>query len=144
MTIEQLVADAKSLAQPTERACKEYSVKQNELAGMLVRDLFNTEGFYDLVGTKNTEMLRDNIHNQFKFMESVYLKYEPSVFVNTIAWAFNVYLNHGFEERFWDFLFPAVLDLYRNNLSPESHSQLAPFYQWMQAHKDDFIAIALV
>lgn len=142
MTIEQLVVDAKNLAQPTEKAYNEYSAKQNELAGILFTDLLNTEGFDDVVRTENTEMLKDNLNNQFKFMESVYLRYEPKVFVNTIAWAFNVYLSHGFDRRFWDFLFPSVLKLYRENLTFESYAQLGPFYQWMQAHKADFIALA--
>lgn len=142
MTKDQLTEDAKKLKQPSAEAYREYAGKRHELAEMLVCDLLNTRGFDDVVSAEKTEMLRDNIHNQFKFMESVFLRYQPSVFVHTIAWAFGVYLSHGFTARFWDFLFPAVLKLYRDQLTPGTCNELAPFYEWMQARKDDFVALA--
>lgn len=141
-TQAELIKEAQTLKQPSEAAQEEFSKKKSTLIEKLNNLLLSTHGFEQAVRAERIEMLKDNHYNQFRFMESIYNNFNPEVFVNIITWAFSVYRSHNFDTMYWDFLFPAVLQVYKNTLSEKTFSELAPFYQWMADHKDDFIRIS--
>jgi hypothetical protein len=141
MTKDELIAEAKKLSQPSQKASLEFTEKKIKMVELTNQLLLNSKGFEDAVSGDKVDMMKDNINNQFKFMESIYINYNPEVFVNIIAWAFHVYLSHGFDKKFWDFLFPVVLKVYHEQLSEGTYAELAGFYNWMEKHKEDFLRL---
>lgn len=141
-TKAELIREAQKLRQPSEAAKAEFSDKKSRMIEKLNNLLLSTHGFEQAVPAERIEMLKDNHYNQFRFMESIYNNFNAEVFVNIIAWAFSVYQNHNFDLLYWDYLFPAVQQVYKEELSQTAFRELSPFYQWMADHKNDFIRIS--
>ncbi len=142
MNKEALIAAAADLKQPSQAAQEEFSQKREVMVQQLNELMLAVPGIDEIVPTEKQEMMQDNHHNQFRFMDSVYRSFSPEVLVNTMIWAFTTYRSHGFGVRYWDDLFPNILEVYRTRLSGPAYNELAPFYLWMNAHKADFLRLS--
>ena len=65
-------------------------------------------------------------------MASVFKNYNPEVLVETVLWVFRAYRSHGFTTNYWATQLNTWISLLKEMLSPESFSEIYPYYEWMQ------------
>lgn len=96
----------------------------------------------DLVGEGNLEMMKDNHSNHARFMESVFINYEPEILVDTVLWVFRAYRSRNFSSTYWAAQLNAWMNIYKTELSEKTYTEILPFYKWLQVNIPVFNALA--
>ncbi|NCC72359.1 MAG: hypothetical protein EOM06_03100 [Sphingobacteriia bacterium] len=141
MKKEELISSASVLMQPGSKSLEEFTRKADILIAELNKRFENREDIQQLIGSGNINMMFDNHRNHFRFMISLFHRYEPEVFVETIAWVFRSYRSHGFSFTYWPALFNTLADILKNNLSADCFNEVYPFYNWMIVNIPAFVSL---
>ena len=128
---EKLLETARNLNQPPNEAASEFSAKLNKLAeeGNLI--IAGREDLDRLVGEGNRSMAEDNNRNFARFMESMFLNYNPEIFTETVLWVFRAYRSHGFQTTYWAANLDIWVEMLKKEVTPDAYRALYPFYNWL-------------
>jgi hypothetical protein len=141
MKREDLIESARTLPVPSPEAAREYGARRERLAEAINRAMGARRDLDRLVGG-HTAMMEDNHRNHARFMESLFLAWDPEVLVDTVIWVFRAYRSHGFALTYW----PAQLDTWvsvlRENLSASTFASIYPVYHWMITQQPFFAALS--
>ena len=74
-------------------------------------------------------------------MASLFLDYEPEVFVDTVLWVFRAYRSHGFQTTYWAANLNLWVDLLKKDLTPEAFEEIYPFYNWLIVNIPAFVKL---
>lgn len=127
----ELVVSAEKIDEPSRDAVEEFSERKDELAVMLKDRMERRDDLEDLIGEGNRPMMEDNSENMVDFLHSIFTKYKPEVFVETVLWVFKTYRSHGFNPGFWPANLNTFVEIMDEELSDESFEELNPFLQWI-------------
>ena len=100
MTRESLIESAALLKQPSKTVRDEYSLKREYLATEINRIMGERPDVDYMIGG-NIAMMQDNHRNHARFMESLFVAFDPIVLVDTVLWVFRAYRSHGFQLTYW-------------------------------------------
>jgi hypothetical protein len=75
-------------------------------------------------------------------MGTMFLAYEPEVFVQTVLWVFRAYRSHGFETTYWAANLDTFVEIARDRLAPTTFEELYPFFQWLIVNIPTFVKIS--
>ena len=128
---EKLIETARKLKQPPGEAAREFSEKFNKLAETGNLLMAGRPDLEKLVGKDSRSMAEDNNRNFARFMESMFLDYNPEVFTETVLWVFRAYRSHGFQTTYWAANLNIWVELLKKELAPDTFSALYPFYNWL-------------
>lgn len=142
MKREDLIISARKLAQPPASASAEFSKKRELLVSEMNQLMSERKDLIELIGEGNLSMMIDNHRNHARFMESVFLEYNPEVLVETVLWVFRAYRTHGFKLTYWPAQLDTWIEILQKGLSPESFSAIYPFYNWMIINQPAFATIS--
>jgi hypothetical protein len=142
MTKETLLKSASELKQPTKKAKEEFSTKMNTLVAKMNEIMLDRADIKNLVGDDNIEMMKDNHANHARFMDSIFVNYEPEVLVDTVLWVFRAYRSRNFTSTYWAAQLNAWMTMYKNELSEDCQKEILPYYNWMQVNIPVFNKLA--
>ncbi len=127
----KLFETARQLKQPPVEAAREFSAQLNKLAeaGNLI--IAAREDLDRLVGEGNLSMAEDNNRNFARFMESMFLNYNPEIFTETVLWVFRAYRSHGFQTTYWAANLDIWVEMLKKEVTPDTYTALYPFYNWL-------------
>ncbi|HKK81757.1 MAG TPA: hypothetical protein VJ909_05885 [Prolixibacteraceae bacterium] len=137
-----LLKSARELTQPSADSTKEFSDKLNKLVDLMDNAMLKRPDINELVGEKNIDMMKDNHSNHARFMESVFVNYEPEVMVDTVLWVFRAYRSRNFSSTYWAAQLNTWINIYKNELSENCYKEILPFYKWMQVNIPVFNTLA--
>jgi len=138
---EVLLRTARTLKQPGDASIKEFGAQWETLAARGTQ-IFRMRPDVDrLIGRGNEPMAEDNNRNFPRFMASLFLAYQPEVFVDTVLWVFRTYRAHGFHTDFWTVNLNLWVDLLKKELSPETFIDIQPFYNWLMVNVPLFVTL---
>ncbi len=138
----ELYRTAGKLAPPSMVAAQEYAERAAECAASVTHRLSARPDLERLIGPDNQAMMEDNHRNHARFMESIFLHYDPATLVETVLWVYRAYLAHGFQLTYWPAQLNTWVDVLREHLSPEAFTEIYPFYHWFLIHQADFVRLA--
>jgi len=141
MTKEDLVISAAELTGPSEKTVLAFSTQKNELSSKVIATLQARQDLEQLVGPSNQNMMSDNAYNMARFMDSMFLSYDPRLFVETILWVFRAYRSHGFKLTFWSAHLNTWIQVIHEDMKKEHAVELVPFYTWIQVNIPQFIKL---
>ncbi len=141
MTREELIQSAMKLKQPLKEIAEEYASKRDALAAEINRRMTAREDLVMLLGEGNQTMMEDNHRNHARFMESVFLGYNPVILVDTVLWVFRAYRSHGFRLAYWPAQLDTWVEILKQELSPTAFEQIYPFYNWMIINQPAFVSL---
>ena len=128
---ENLLASAKKLNRPPLEHAEEFNQKKDRLAAELSKRMTLREDIERLVGKGNISMMEDNSRNLSRFMDSLFMNYNPDVFVEAMLWVFKSYRAHGFQLAFWSANVDTYTEIMKEELSSEAYTSLYPFFDWI-------------
>ncbi len=127
----QLLETASALEAPPAPAVEEFNKKHEQLAAMGNLIMNQRPDLEKLVGEGNWSMAEDNNRNFARFMASLFIEYNPEIFLNTVLWVFRAYRSHGFQTLYWAANLNIWMHILKKELTPESFTALFPFYNWL-------------
>lgn len=127
-----LIETATQMKQMSSSSAEEYRQKSELLINKMNALMLDKADIEKLVGKENLDMMKDNHANHVRFMASVFKNYNPEVLVETVLWVFRAYRSHGFTTNYWATQLNTWISLLKEMLSPESFSEIYPYYEWMQ------------
>jgi hypothetical protein len=131
MTKNDLLTLATHLQPPSAAAQTEFAQKRQELAAKVNRSMHDRPDLEKLVGVDGRAMSEDNNRNFSLFMESLFQEFRQEVLVDTALWVFRAYRSHGFQVIYWPANLDTWMETLRQELSPPSFTEVAPFYRWL-------------
>jgi hypothetical protein len=138
---DKLLASAQKLIPPPEKAREEFSAKIDMLVATGNKNIAARLDLDKLIGAENQEMAVNNNSNFARFMDAMFVEYDPATLVETVLWVFRAYRSHGFLTTYW----PANLDIWlkmlEKELSDESFRAIAPFYNWLIVNIQIFVKL---
>lgn len=142
MTKEELLRSATKLKQPGKKASGEFSNLLEALVENMNSYMAARKDIKELVGENNLDMMKDNHANHARFMESVFINFQPEVLVDTVLWVFRAYRSRNFSSTYWAAQLNGWITIYKEQLSDECFREIVPFYKWMQVNIPVFNAMA--
>lgn len=139
MSQERLLISAAKLQAVSKQASKEYFDKKELLISIINEQMLKREDIKDLVGEKNLALMKDNHNNHVLFMHSIFENLNTAVFLETVLWVFRTYLSRGFHQNYWSAFLNTWIQTLKQNLSPQSFSEIFPYYEWMLVNVPLFI-----
>lgn len=139
---EKLISTASILREASSPSIEEFASKVDAMSSKLDAAMVARDDVQRLVGADNIEMMRNNHHNHFRYMESVLRLFDPAGFVDTILWVFRTYRSHGFQVAYWPAMLDTATEVMKQELSPEAYDEVAPLYQWMIVHIPEFTSLS--
>jgi hypothetical protein len=143
MNRQDLIETASSLNQTSTKAVNEYSDKSDILVTKLNKALLSLKNINDIVGVNNISMMKNNHSNHVRFIATIISKYDPEVFVDTLIWVFNTYINHGFQPAYWKEQMKYWRIILKDELTVEAYNEITPFYNWISANIDALVEVSL-
>ena len=142
MDRNNLLATAQQLKQVNEKAANEYIQKTDKLVNSMNIKMQGRDDIEDLVGKKNLTMMQDNHSNHARFIGSLLKNYNAEVFVDTVLWVFRAYRSRGFHSNYWAAQLNTWIEIIKAELSPESYTEIYPYYEWMQISIPIFVKLS--
>jgi hypothetical protein len=139
---KQMTERAAKLNAPGREALAEYRRIQDRLPAELNERILSRSDLESLIGSSDHELLKTNHRNHFRYMESVFVKYNPDDFVETLLWVFKTYAARGFTIRYWKVMLPEAQDLLRKHLPASAGMELLPFYDWIESELDELVDLS--
>lgn len=134
MNRDLLDKTAERLAQPSKESAEEFGKMKEMIADMVISKLRERSDLDMLIGENNTEMMKDNAHNMGRFMESVFISYNPDTLIETVLWVFRAYRSHGFHLTFWSAHLNAWIEVIKEKVSQSTIRDILPFFNWLQVN----------
>jgi hypothetical protein len=75
-------------------------------------------------------------------MDSIFMIYSPAVLVDTVLWVFRAYRSHGFQLTYWPAQLDTWVEIFRQDLTEQTFSEIYPFYNWMIVNQPAFVALS--
>lgn len=138
---EKLLASAQKLIPPSEKARKEFNAKIGILVDKGNKSMAARPDLDKLIGAENLEMAENNNSNFARFMDSMFVAYDPSILVETVLWVFKAYRSHGFLPTYWAANLDIWLRMLEKELSDESFKAISPFYNWIVVNIPIFVKL---
>jgi len=142
MTKSDLLKTAQELKQVSNELADEFSTKRDMLVEAMNAKMLQRLDIKDLVGENNLEMMKDNHANHARFLESVFLSYNPEVLVDTVLWVFRAYRSRNFTSTYWAAQLNSWVEIYKDKLSSDCFLAVYPYYKWMQINIPAFNMLA--
>ena len=138
---KMLLTSASELIQPSKKAAINFELNREKLVSECNQIFLNRSDIDRLVGSNNSEMAKDNNTNFARFMSSIFVDYQPEVFIETVLWVFRAYQAHGFKSTYW----PANINIWITQLDKELDNsffdQIYPFYSWLIVNIPIFVKL---
>lgn len=128
---DKLLASAQKLTSPSKKAREEFSAKIDILVATGNKQIAARPDLDKLIGAENHEMAENNNGNFARFMDSMFVEYDPATLVETVLWVFRAYRSHGFLTTYWAANLDIWLKMLEKELSEESFTTISPFYNWL-------------
>lgn len=128
---ERLLASAQQLIPPSQNVREEFHAKSNLFVSMGNMQIGVRPDRDKLIGVDNREMAENNNHNFARFMEAMFVAYDPETFVETVLWVFRAYRSHGFHTTYWAANLDIWLKMLEKELSEQSFAAISPFFNWL-------------
>lgn len=132
MNRDYLFKTAVKLKQVNVATYEEYANKADLLITKINSIMKEREDIENLVGKSNINMMSDNHANHVRFIASILKNNNPDVLVDTILWVFRAYRSHGFTTNYWAAQLNSWITILKEVLTPESYTEVYPYYEWMQ------------
>lgn len=126
-----IIQTAEKLKEPSVEAQEAFSRKLETLVAKGNEVMVSRPDLAKLIGEDNREMAENNNHNFARFMESIFLVYDPNTLVETVLWVFRAYRSHGFKTTYWAANLDIWVTLLKEELNPEYFDEIVPFYKWL-------------
>lgn len=139
MNKDLLENTAAKLIQPSPPTAEEFGKNKDIFAEKVVAVLLKRDDLDNLIGETNREMMKDNAHNMARFMESIFVSYNPQVFIETVLWVFRAYRSHGFHLTFWSAHLNTWIEVLKAGLSKKAYKDVLPFFAWLQVNIPVFV-----
>lgn len=136
-----ILKTARLLKQPGNASMQDFRIKWENLSAKGTQMLMARPDIEKLIGKGNENMAEDNNRNFPRFMASLFLDYEPEVFVDTVLWVFRAYRSHGFQTTYWAANLNLWVDLLKKDLTPEAFEEIYPFYNWLIVNIPAFVKL---
>ncbi len=137
-----MLKTAQKLRPPTEKSAQEFSEKIELLVDRMNQLMLNRRDIEELVGQCNDELMKDNHSNHARFMESVFVNFEPEILVDTVLWVFRAYRSRNFGSTYWSAQLNGWITIFKEELSDNTYNEILPFYKWMQVNIPVFNLLA--
>ena len=137
-----LLETATQLKRMSSSSAEEYHQKSELLINQMNTLMLAKTDIEKLVGKENLDMMKDNHANHVRFMVSVFKNYNSEVLVETVLWVFRAYRSHGFTTNYWATQLNTWIYLLKETLTPESYSEIYPYYEWMQINIPVFVKVS--
>lgn len=138
---ENLMESAQKLIQPSDEVRQEFSANMEMFVAIGNKKLAARPDLDKLVGGENHEMAENNNGNFARFMESMFVQYDPKVLVETVLWVFTAYRSHGFHTTYWSANIDIWMQMLKKELSEESFTAISPFYNWLIVNIPIFVKL---
>lgn len=138
---DKLLASAQKLIPPSEKAREEFNAKIDILVVIGNKKIAARPDLDKLIGAENHEMAENNNSNFARFMDSMFVEYDPVTFLETVLWVFRAYRSHGFHTTYWAANLDTWLKMLEKELSDESFRAIAPFYNWLIVNIPIFVKL---
>ncbi|MBI9074843.1 MAG: hypothetical protein JEZ02_05455 [Desulfatibacillum sp.] len=138
---ERLVNTASELVQPSQSAVQAFSQKRDQLSAKGNQIMGERQDLEKLLGPGNVRMAEDNNRNFARFMESMFLEYDPKVLVETVLWVFRAYRSHGFQTTYWAANLNIWVGMINQELPRETFEAIYPFYNWLIVNIPIFVKL---
>ncbi|MFW6286360.1 MAG: hypothetical protein ACOC29_00315 [Candidatus Sumerlaeota bacterium] len=142
MQKEDLIQSAESIPTCPAPSAEAFGKNGTLLAEKVSDAMLALPDLQDRIGPGNIGLMKDNHRNQAKFFHSLLVNFQPSVLVNTCAWAMGVYLQRGFNPSYWEAMLPLWLEAMRDTLPPEAFADTAPMFEWIRDHRRELLELA--
>ncbi len=144
MTKREIVNSAAGLKRPSVGGAEEFGRSWEAAAVAVDKVMLARQDLERLVGPGNSEMMRNNHRNHFRYMESIFHIYDPARFVETVLWVFRTYRAHGFSAAYWPAMLDTTVTVLEGVLSREAFREVLPFYTWLITHIPAFTTLSEV
>lgn len=128
---DKLLASAQKLSPPSKAVRQEFSAKIEALVAIGNKQMAARSDYEKLIGAENHEMAENNNSNFARFMDSMFVEYDPKTLVETVLWVFKTYRSHGFLTTYWAANLDIWLHVLEEELSEKSFTAIVPFYNWL-------------
>lgn len=128
---DKILGSAQKLIPPSEKAREEFSAKIDMFVATGNKTMTARPDLDKLIGAENHEMAENNNSNFARFMDSMFVEYDPATLVETVLWVFRAYRSHGFLTTYWAANLDSWLQMLEKELAEESFIEIAPFYSWL-------------
>lgn len=138
---EKLLDSARKLIQPSDETRQEFSANREMFVASGNKRLAARPDLDKLVGSENHEMAENNNGNFARFMESMFVEYDPNAFVETVLWVFTAYRSHNFQTTYWAANLDIWVEMLKKELSEEAFAETSPFYTWLIVNIPIFVKL---
>jgi hypothetical protein len=138
---DKLLTSAQKLIPPSETLREEFTAKIDMLVATGNKTIAARPDLDKLIGAGNYEMAENNNSNFARFMDSMFVEYDPATLVETVLWVFRAYRSHGFLTTYWAANLDTWLKMLEKELSEESFTAIAPFYTWLIVNIPIFVKL---
>ncbi len=142
MNRDYLIETASKIKSPSQTSYLEYHSNFEILLAEINNGMLKRDEISKIVGDDNVSMMKDNHANHIRFMSSLFRYYIPEVFVDTVAWVFRAYRNHGFTSNYWAVQMNSWMSILKNQLSEKAYLEIYPFYEWIQVNIPTFVKLS--
>jgi hypothetical protein len=142
MEKKHLIESANTLVKVSERTAEEYQGKSEQFIQKMNELMLARQDLIKLIGENNTQMMKDNHANHVRFIASILKKKNVEILVETLLWVFRAYRSHGFTTNYWAAQLNTWFVVLQDQLSPESYSEVYPYYEWMQVNIPSFVVLS--
>lgn len=142
MTKSELLLSAQKLEQVSQKMADEFSSKRDVLVNLMNTKMLDRHDLKEMVGADNVDMMKDNHANHARFLESIFIDFQPEVLLDTVLWVFRAYRSRNFSSTYWAAQLNTWLEIYKENLSDDCYKAIYPYYNWMQINIPSFNALA--
>jgi hypothetical protein len=139
MNRNELVESAKTLIPFKQETAVEYGDKLQKMVAIINEKMESRPDIYDLIGTNNLNMMKDNHSNHARFILSIMQNFNADVLVETILWVFRAYRSRSFHTSYWAAQLNTWIDIFKTELSPETYHEVLKLYTWMQVNIPSFV-----
>lgn len=137
-----ILESAQKLQKISEKSYAEYNEKSEFLVNKMNSIMLERPDLEKLIGSNNSEMMKDNHSNHVRFLVSMFNNYNADVFVDTILWVFRAYRSHGFTTNYWATQLNAWINIMAEELTPACYQEVFPYYEWMQTNIASFVLLS--
>lgn len=142
MDKKTLLTAAQRLQPVSESTFAEYRDNTDQLINRINKLMMTRSDLEHLIGSNNTQMMKDNHANHVRFMTSIMKEFNAEVLVDTVFWVFRAYRSHGFAQNYWAAQLNGWIEILKETLSPESYQEVYPYYEWMQINIPAFVSLS--
>ncbi len=141
MEKQHLINSALQIKQVSASTSAVYASMLDSLVAHQTSIMLQRHDISELIGGSNESILRDNIANHCRFMNSLFVNYNPEVFVETVLWVFRAYRSRGFTQNYFASQLNSWIEHLKEVLDATVFAEIFPYYHWMQVNIPIFVLL---